>query len=69
MKKEITPLNGEDLAKHITDLNAKIAELEPHLAEGAHLITGLGAIRTSIACLENHVIKINTPPKTSPVKE
>ncbi|MEI6193400.1 MAG: hypothetical protein WCS42_03625 [Verrucomicrobiota bacterium] len=58
MKKEsakMEPLTPEQIQEVIAKAGALIESLEPHLAEGAHLITALGAVRTTVANLENHI--------------
>lgn len=55
---EIQPLTPEGVTELIGHAGALIEKLEPHLAEGAHLITSLGAVRTVIANLENHNLAI-----------
>ena len=60
-KTEIAKLTAEDIAGHVKDIAAKIEQLEPHLAEGAHLITGIGALRTAVACFGHHAEVVNQP--------
>ena len=58
MKKEsakIEPLTPEQINDLISKSQVLLAEIAPHLAEGAHLITAIGAVRTTVANLENHI--------------
>jgi hypothetical protein len=59
-KTEIIPLAETDINELIADADALLKKLEPHLAEGAHLITSLGAVRTVVANLENHIGALKT---------
>jgi len=49
------PTTADDINGDISSLNAIIDRLKPHLPESAHLVNSVGAMRTAVACLENHL--------------
>ena len=58
-KSEIKPLTPAEYQGDIATLETLIAKYEPHVAQGAHLITSVGAIRTVVANLQNHIHALN----------
>ena len=48
-------LTVADVEATVNDLNALIDTLTPHFKQGAHLITAVGTIRTTIENLNNHI--------------
>ena len=57
-EKELSPLTAADYHGDIETLDALIKKYEPHFAQGAHLITAVGALRTTVATIENHIAAI-----------
>jgi hypothetical protein len=55
-------LTLENLKADIAAIEAIIKRYEPALAQGTHLVTGTGALRTAIRCLKDHVQALAAAP-------
>jgi hypothetical protein len=54
-KDKLPPLTPAEINDAIEAANGLIEKFAPHLAESAHLINSVGALRTVVMCLGNHM--------------